>query len=167
MPAPKAEVPFIDKRGLLAHLRSQFRLEWQGLHGIPHWARVRVNGLMLATENGANPHVVELFAFFHDAMRISEHGDAGHGERGAELAAQLRGRYFEATPAEMDLLQYACVRHSDGMTTGDITVLTCWDADRLDLARVGVTPRALCTDAAKKDANLLKARKRAFAWMNR
>ena len=157
----------IDKQGLLKHLRSQFLLDWHGLHGIPHWARVRLNGLMLARENGANAHVVELFSFFHDARRVSEHGDAGHGARGSALAVQLRGRYFEATSAEMDLLQEACVQHSDGLTTGDITVLTCWDADRLDLARAGVTPRALCTEAAKKETNLLKARQRAVAWMLR
>ena len=33
----------------------------------------------------------------------------------------------------------------------DVTVQTCWDADRLDLGRVGTTPKAeyLCTDAGK------------------
>ncbi|CAN5358120.1 hypothetical protein BH10PSE16_BH10PSE16_36570 [soil metagenome] len=160
-------MPMIDRRGLIEHLHGQFTLDWQGLHGITHWARVRANGLMLARQNMANRHVVELFAFFHDARRLSEHGDAGHGERGAELAAQLRGRYFEATNAEMDLLHDACTHHSDGLTIGEITVLTCWDADRLDLERVGTTPRALCTDAAKDSANQLKARTRARAWMDR
>jgi hypothetical protein len=35
---------------------------------------------------------------------------------------------------------------------GDITVQTCWDADRLDLPRVGIQPlpQFLCTEAAKK-----------------
>ena len=39
-----------------------------------------------------------------------------------------------------------------GATTGDITVQTCWDADRLDLGRVGVYPEParLCTDAARR-----------------
>ena len=105
---------------------------------------------MLARETGASQHVIELFAFFHDARLINEHADAGHGERGAELAGQLRGRYFEATPAEMSLLRYACTHHSDGLITGDITVLTCWDADRLDLGRGGIIANALCTDATKK-----------------
>lgn len=155
----------IDKKRLIQHLRSQFKLDWQGLHGISHWTRVRVNGLMLARETGANPHVIELFAFFHDARRFSEQGDAGHGARGAELAAQLRGRYFEATDTEMTLLHDACAHHSDGLTTGDITVLTCWDADRLDLGRVGIMAKYLCTDAARKDANRLPAHQRALAWM--
>lgn len=45
----------------------------------------------------------------------------------------------------------ACEKHSDGLTDADITVQVCWDADRLDLGRVGVRPHAryLCTDAAK------------------
>jgi uncharacterized protein len=34
---------------------------------------------------------------------------------------------------------------------GDVTVQTCWDADRLDLGRVGIRPVAsrLCTPAAR------------------
>jgi uncharacterized protein len=38
------------------------------------------------------------------------------------------------------------------MLDGNITVQTCWDADRLDLGRVGTTPdpRYLCTAAAKQ-----------------
>lgn len=34
----------------------------------------------------------------------------------------------------------------------DITVQTCWDADRLDLGRVGIRPDPdrLCTSAAKE-----------------
>lgn len=40
---------------------------------------------------------------------------------------------------------------SDGHTDADITVQTCWDADRLDLGRVGINPapEKLCTIAAR------------------
>jgi uncharacterized protein len=53
--------------------------------------------------------------------------------------------------SDLDLLGLACAKHSDGWTNADVTVQTCWDADRLDLGRVGVRPRPqyLCTDAAK------------------
>jgi uncharacterized protein len=36
-------------------------------------------------------------------------------------------------------------------THPDITIQTCWDSDRLDLGRVGVTPHPsrLCSEAAK------------------
>ena len=48
------------------------------------------------------------------------------------------------------MLYEACARHTDGLTDGDVTIQTCWDADRLDLGRVGKTPnpRRLCTAAA-------------------
>lgn len=155
-----------DRQGLLAHLHAQFKIDWRGHHGIAHWARVRVNGLLLSETTGANKHVVELFAFFHDARRINEHIDDGHGARGSALAKQLKGKYFEATDSEMDLLHHACSYHSDGVTQGDPTVLTCWDADRLDLGRVGITPdpRYLCTGAAKQEDILRSAHSRAMAW---
>lgn len=121
---------------------------------------------MLADQTGANRHVVELFAFFHDSCRHNEHVDHGHGARGAALAKRLKGDYFDATDDEMDLLQYACVHHSDCMTQGDATVLTCWDADRLDLGRVGISPLAkyLCTEAARTNACMDRANRRAQAW---
>ena len=51
----------------------------------------------------------------------------------------------------------ACDLHTEGYLEADITVQTCWDADRLDLGRVGTTPRVekLCTEGAK-DPGLLK-----------
>ena len=51
----------------------------------------------------------------------------------------------------MDLLTEALKYHSDGYTEADITVQVCWDADRLDLGRVGIkpAPHRLCTASAK------------------
>ena len=52
---------------------------------------------------------------------------------------------------EMDLLTEALIYHSDGYTEADITVQVCWDADHLDLSRVGIkpAPHKLCTAPAK------------------
>ena len=49
------------------------------------------------------------------------------------------------------LLTNACDLHTDGLTEADPTVQACWDADRLDLFRVGIRPRPdrLCTDAGR------------------
>ena len=159
----------IHRLHLLRHLRAQFAIDWHGHHGGPHWARVRANGLMLAAQTGANPQVVELFAFFHDSRRVNEWEDAGHGARGAALAGELRGRFFEASDEEMDQLTAACQGHSDGHRTGNTTVMTCWDADRLDLLRVGITPRAdrLCTAAARAPRMLEVANHRARLWVER
>lgn len=157
-----------NRSDLLAHFRNQLTIDWFGHHGIAHWARVRANGLMLATETGANPYMVELFASFHDSRRVNEHVDDGHGARGAALAGRLKGRVFDVTDEEMDLLQYACDHHSGGMTQGNATVLTCWDADRLDLGRVGITPRAkhLCKAIAKRETTLHRANRRAQHWVD-
>lgn len=43
-----------NRHTLLRHLRQQFQIDWQGHHGIAHWARVRANGLMLANHAGAS-----------------------------------------------------------------------------------------------------------------
>jgi uncharacterized protein len=76
-------------RDLIKVIRQQFPLAWNGLHGAPHWARVRENGLRLAPLTGANPKVVELFAFLHDSRRGNNDDDPGHGPRAALFAETL------------------------------------------------------------------------------
>jgi uncharacterized protein len=53
--------------------------------------------------------------------------------------------------------------HSDGHTEGDAAVRACWDADRLDLWRVGIRPAPdrLCTRHARKDEVLARAKRMA------
>jgi uncharacterized protein len=43
-------------------------------------------------------------------------------------------------------------RHAEGHTSDDPTIGVCWDADRLDLGRVGMRPRAryMSTAAGRK-----------------
>ncbi|MCL7983172.1 MAG: HD domain-containing protein, partial [marine benthic group bacterium] len=131
---------------------ARYPLRWDGTHGLPHWARVLETGQRLAGETGADREIVALFAVFHDSCRENEGWDDGHGRRGAELAASLRGRLFDLEPARFDMLYHACEYHTDGGTEGDVTILTCWDADRLDLGRVLITPSPefLCTPAARR-----------------
>ena len=76
----------------------------------------------------------------------------------------MRGTWFEVSANEMDLLFEACEFHSDGYTEADVTLQTCWDSDRLDLGRVGITPdvRFLCTEVAKRADVLGWANGRAF-----
>lgn len=130
---------------------EEYALPWDGIHGVGHWARVLENGLRISQITGANVEVVQLFAIFHDSRRINEGVDDGHGQRGADLAVRLRGDIFQLPDQDFNLLHAACVGHTDGGTTADITIQTCWDADRLDLGRVGICPHPskLCTGAAK------------------
>jgi uncharacterized protein len=142
---------------LIRSLRSQYRLPWDGIHGVSHWVRVRETGLRLAAASAASPAVVELFAVLHDACRWSDGQDPAHGWRGAQLAAALRGTLIHLPDEEFSLLQAACTDHTKGLTAADITIQTCWDADRLDLGRVGIVPdpARLCT-AAARDPDLIR-----------
>ena len=96
--------------------------------------------------------MVALFAVFHDSRRSNESQDPGHGRRGAAFAKILNGKAFHLSDEDFALLETACIYHTDNLTAGDITVQTCWDADRVDLGRVGIVPdpRYLCTPAAKE-----------------
>ena len=151
-------------RELVELLRSGFALDWNGIHGVSHWSRVRVNGLRLAHTTGANPRVVECFAFLHDSRRVDDGFDPDHGARAAVLAGELCGAVINLSGRELDLLQDAGTHHSGGRTRGDVTVLTCWDADRLDLGRVGARPDPdrLCTDAARDPAVIEWAYRRSL-----
>lgn len=119
---------------------DDYALPTRGFHGVVHWARVFENGLRIATANGADQEIVTLFALFHDARRVNEDRDDDHGLRGGELARSLRGKLVHLDDDRFELLFEACRLHTDGHTTGDRTLLACWDADRLDLGRVGITP---------------------------
>jgi uncharacterized protein len=127
---------------------APFSGQASSLHGPKHWRRVERNGLLLATKTRANLNVVRLFALFHDSRRLNDGWDPGHGARGAEFATSLRGTAFQLTDDEFTLLHYACVWHTEGTNHENATIATCWDADRLDLGRVGITPdpKRMCTD---------------------
>jgi uncharacterized protein len=154
-------------RSLLHRLTHSFALPMRSVHGPAHWMRVRRNGLLLAPQTGANPCVVELFAVLHDSCRHNDYHDPEHGPRAAELAYDL---YLEGRiPCgldELNLLTKACEGHTHGDAHTDPTIATCWDADRLDLHRVGITPdpKRLCTDAAREPEMLLKTETWARYW---
>lgn len=139
-------------KDLIKLIRSEFVLDWYGIHGVSHWARVRINGLKLAELTGAKVKIVELFAFLHDSKRKNENRDKDHGLRAAEFAYQINDSFLFLDKKDLDLLTFACTHHSAGILEGDITVQTCWDADRLDLGRIGIrpNPQYLCTKTAKR-----------------
>ncbi len=155
----------IHQKALIAYIRNQFLLDWHGIHGIRHWARVLSNGLRIAErESGVRTDVVRLFSLLHDHVRVNEGIDPEHGLRACHAAHHLRGKFFDIDNRGFALLCDAMTYHSDGMTQGDITVQACWDADRLDLGRVGTMPlaRYLCTKTAKDPAFIAEAFERSI-----
>ncbi len=143
--------PVITER-LMLTMQGAYMLDWHGIHGIDHWRRVRENGLRIARQNGADQVVVELFAYLHDIKRRNDGHDPRHGQRAAEWIVRLDEGVLPLDSEALYLLTYACRHHTQGLTDADITVQTCWDADRLDLGRVGIIPKTerLCTDVARR-----------------
>lgn len=129
-----------DRRGLLAHLERNFKIDWNGIHGINHWLRVHCFGMQIGMRSGADLAVVDLFAYLHDCCRIAERLDPLHGERGAEFAYRLNGTFYTLSEPQLDQLCTAIRFHSDGWIHSDPTIQSCWDGDRLDLGRVGIQP---------------------------
>jgi uncharacterized protein len=58
---------------------------------------------------------------------------------------------FAIDPGRFGLLKEAIRLHTTGQTTNEPTIGTCWDADRLYIGRVGMTPSAeyMSTEAGK------------------
>lgn len=142
---PVSWLPIVDE------ISNSFKLDLNGIHGQPHWSRVLTNGLRLAKQTSANHSVIVAFALLHDCQRENDGYDPQHGMRGAELGKLMRFRLPSLSDIEFDLFYEAAAYHSDGLLDGDVTVQTCWDADRLDLYRVGIRPNPafLCTEAAR------------------
>jgi len=135
----QAQIAYAD---ILEIIKRQYLLDWEGIHGVRHWSRVMQNGLRIAEDNDADTTVVCLFALYHDACRTNEGHDPAHGTRGAALARSHHAKLFRASKDQLDLLIEACDNHTDGVTSNDPTLGACWDADRLDLPRVSIYPRA-------------------------
>jgi uncharacterized protein len=139
----------------LTVVRAQFRLHLAGgIHGLPHWSRVWFHGRALAAAADVDPAVLAWFAFLHDSQRHNDGHDPLHGRRAADFAVRLKkdGVITELEPAAFEHLCEAMRLHSDGHTVGDATLRACWDADRLDLGRVGIRPHParLCTPYAQR-----------------
>ncbi len=127
------------------------------IHGELHWRTVAANGLWLAgSVDDVDIRVVVLFALLHDTMRQNDGHDPEHGRRAAAFADELHMEgVLGIAASKLDVLMHACAEHADGTVSTDPTVGSCWDADRLDLPRVGVTPRPelFSTDIARSRAH--------------
>jgi uncharacterized protein len=135
------------------------------VHGEEHWRCVTGSGLALAAETGADRDVVFLFGLLHDTRRENDFLDPEHGPRAAAFARELQAEGLLPLDARrLELLCTAIGEHTRGSTSDELTVGTCWDADRLHLPRCGIVvdPRLLSTSAARADghhaaAGLLRA----------
>jgi uncharacterized protein len=153
----------LSNKDLIRIILAGSSLPATSIHGIAHWARVLENARRIAPLTGADPRVLELFAVLHDSRRERDGYDPEHGPRAAALARELRADIDLGDEAFAWLLE-ACDSHTRGAPfDAPATVLTCLDADRLDIPRVGmqIRPDLLFTAAARDPAVLSWATDRA------
>jgi uncharacterized protein len=140
-------------------------------HGEQHWKAVAWAGVLLSREvEECDAELVLFFSLFHDSQRFNEFHDPEHGLRGGQLARTMATEgVLRLSDERLDRLVDACVRHDKGELAGDPTIAVCWDADRLNLWRVGITPdpRLLSTAAAREPHLLAEAASfhtRQYTW---
>lgn len=122
------------------------------IHGLDHWLKVEQNVLELCRLNPeADRKVCRYFAIFHDCCRMDDEHDEHHGYRASKTLKDNKHMMPNLTSKQIDKLLYAIEFHNHGFTSDDQTIGTCWDADRLDLIRVGIVPdrSKLSTEVAK------------------
>jgi len=129
-------------------------------HGINHWEHVWANGQEIGWSVDADLEVVEYFSYLHDCQRLSEGTDLLHGPRAAQFAQENR-ELFDLSKTQFKELVSAVAGHTKlqpGCKAGENpTIATCWDADRMDIWRVGylVDAKYLFTERAKDLAELM------------
>lgn len=109
-------------------------------HGVEHWDRVAKFGEILYAE-GADKDVIMAFAYLHDCERKENGEDYDHGMRASLLIDTIREtELFFLNDSQIGKLKRACELHTIEHRTGDETIDICFDADRMDLLRVGIKP---------------------------
>lgn len=113
--------------------------ERTGCHSSRHWFKVAQLGVLLAESEGVDPIVPLLFGFYHDCRRWNDGEDPDHGHRAALLALEHHQKgWLNISGDQLSLLMFSCKHHNTGATDDDMVISACWDADRLDLPRVGI-----------------------------
>lgn len=138
---------------VLDDCKEHFKLTGRTDHGSAHWEQVEINAISLVNKTpGADMLVCRLFAIVHDCCRENEMCDPDHGWRAFTFFSENFKKWnLNLTNIQYVTLALAVRRHNDGITSDSPTVGCCWDADRLDLPRVGMIPskKLLSTQAAK------------------
>lgn len=119
----------------------------KNIHGYKHSLRVSINTEILCDAYGIRSDIsyqLKNFAFFHDLYRVNDGCDPEHGKRAAEAIKRSKEREHSQMrwiPDDIiDKLCFACKNHTHLHKSGDPIIDICFDADRLDLPRVGIMP---------------------------
>ena len=142
-------------RGYLDYLKTVNETAYISFyHGITHWQHVEAFGLMMWEQcPAADKEVIRWFAYLHDAMRGCDGYECEHGAAAAKFISRIRKTFLrDLTDGQIRTLKLACKYHTVRQHTDDLTVNICFDADRLDLPRVGIRPevKKMASDIGKE-----------------
>ena len=113
------------------------------VHGYVHSLSVERNMMILCKQlNYGWGWGMWIFAYYHDILRLNDGADPDHGKRAADLLRGIRanGNLNSVPIGLIDSICFACENHSTMLRSGDQLTDICFDADRLDLMRVGIKP---------------------------
>jgi uncharacterized protein len=141
IPSDVPGIPTIEE--LMAIAESNFKIDLNGIHGRSHWLRVTGNAQHIVKTDGGDLAVATCFGMLHDCCRNSDYGDHRHGHRASELILKIR---LGLDPKQLRLLFLAIREHSEAKVSAEPTIGACWDADRLELPRIGSEERPFYVD---------------------
>lgn len=107
------------------------------IHGMSHLRRVAILSGRLAVAVGEDVESAVVMGFLHDSARKNDGNDIEHAHDSAILARELLERFYPSLDA--DRICEAIAGHADGKVTSDPLTACLWDADRLELKRIGRT----------------------------
>lgn len=135
----RGEAGTSDWDALLAEARDGAVLAHELMHGEAHWRGVAWAGLRIAALRGdLRPEVMVAFGLLHDCRRETDGWDPQHGDRAALVAARSAPLRRLLGAEGRELVAEACRLHERGRTRPDAPAIgACWDADRVNLVRLG------------------------------
>jgi uncharacterized protein len=135
----------------------RYQAERSFLHGDAHWRAVALAGLWIADRTpGADRAFIVTFAKLHDAQRQSDGRDPDHGARAAQRFQEAPADGYKPRTRRTREMVHALANHTAGVRANTLNVGICWDADRLNLWRVGIVPdRSLLTTPVARTAHAL------------
>lgn len=131
--------------------RVAFGRLWSTCHGLAHWTRVGCLALRIVRALPTDGRPVErdeeavlVASFFHDAGRLTEWHEPGHGEAGARILEALAGDLGLDPSIVLIAAQAIRLHDSDDcpLPPADRVGIALANADRLDRVRLGESPRS-------------------------
>ena len=107
-----------------------------GLHGMSHLRRVASTAGRIASLISEDVEAAVVTGFLHDCARTDDGGGTSHAHDSACVAKNILPTCYPHL--DVDRLCAGIAGHADGVVTDDLLIGSVWDADRLDLVRLGI-----------------------------